>query len=243
MNHLVRSRVNSYRTSAMDAASCPPVLAADSTDAGNKDTKSSPKELATKIDCSDTTHRDTLRLLFQLHCVPVKASGTPADFPGRTGAPVPGCGYALCEVCKEPEGAKQTLLCDVCHRSYHIACINIQAEQACKLDEWFCKSCSSQGANQMWRLGKVDLNLRLRRSQTHHPESPEAGRISEEEKAPTKILGEDVSKMGAGDLNGRRGSQADNNSSRQVLIFIVWRNPFSNWNRFRSLTCTVYSLG
>ncbi|KAJ7192608.1 hypothetical protein O6H91_Y520400 [Diphasiastrum complanatum] len=76
----------------------------------------------------------------------------PADFPGAVGK---GDLIKECYCCKKPEGRRNTLICDGCEGSFHLACSKLRHSAAVELQDWMCSACATKGNNRRWPLGKI----------------------------------------------------------------------------------------
>ncbi|KAG6552224.1 hypothetical protein Mapa_006072 [Marchantia paleacea] len=96
------------------------------------------REVESQDDGKDTA----LDLVLKVHGVVVHATERAAAFPGETGQGTFGESN-LCACCSKPEVPGQTLVCDGCERSFHIACLKLALQSATDVDDWICTSCSA----------------------------------------------------------------------------------------------------
>ncbi|XP_073390005.1 methyl-CpG-binding domain-containing protein 9 isoform X3 [Physcomitrium patens] len=94
-----------------------------------------------------------LAAVMEVHGIPKVVVGLAADFPGDTGM------YSnyQCSICKKPETAKYTIVCDKCQQSYHLICVELNPNQAMEKENehWRCDSCGPELEGQYWGLGRI----------------------------------------------------------------------------------------
>lgn len=94
-----------------------------------------------------------LAAVMEVHGVPKVVLGSAAVFPGEAGVD----SVEQCRVCKKPETANNTIVCDVCRQSYHLSCVMLKPKQAVEKanEHWQCEFCGPEHKRQCWTLGKL----------------------------------------------------------------------------------------
>ncbi|KAG0577270.1 hypothetical protein KC19_5G143600 [Ceratodon purpureus] len=96
---------------------------------------------------------DALAAVMALYGTPKEVVGRVADFPGEIGVG----SKQLCRVCKKPETAKNTIVCDKCQSCFHLACVKLKAKQAVEIENehWQCDFCGPEVGSPHWPLGRI----------------------------------------------------------------------------------------
>ena len=96
---------------------------------------------------------DALADVMDVYGIPKQVVGLAAEFPGEIGVGT----KKLCGVCKKPETAKHTIICDKCQCGYHLSCVKLKPKQAIDTEneDWHCGFCGPDVGSPSWPLGRI----------------------------------------------------------------------------------------
>lgn len=122
------------------------------------DLNAEPKETAMQYITTDP-----LNLVIRYHGVLPAVQGNAAEQPGL-GQNL-NCGYCdrVINGNISSNNSASGIVCDVCERSYHVACVKLRPKHASALDDWMCPNCSKgSSGSQRWPLGVLGSEVRSR---------------------------------------------------------------------------------